>query len=46
MEQQRAQTGEQQRGRNREPRERRHQNGCAEHGEHVLDAEDGHLRST
>lgn len=44
MEEQRAQTGEQQRVAYRKAREYRHQNGGAEHREHVLDAQHKHAR--
>ena len=43
VEQKRTQAREQKRGRNRESREHRNQDGGAEHGEHVLQAEDDHL---
>ena len=42
VEQQRAQTGAQQRGGNAQAGEQRHQHGGTEHGEHVLHAEDQH----
>ena len=44
MEQQRAHAGEQQRGGDGQTRQDRHQDRRAEHGEHVLQSEDRHLR--
>ena len=46
MEQQRAQTGAQQRGGNAQAGEQRHQHGGSEHGEHVLHAQDEHPART
>ena len=43
VEQQRAETGEQQRGAYRQAREDRHEDRGAEHREHVLEAEHEHL---
>ncbi len=45
MEQQRAETGKQQRGGNVKPGQCGDEHGRAEHGEHVLEAEDEHARS-
>ena len=44
MEEQRAETGEEQRGGNVQTGERRDKDGRAEHGEHVLQSEHQHAR--